>query len=99
MPSSRPSTLSHPLSRAGELAIEMTRWPSVTESDDEAAFSGRLMALLGDTPYFRRHPQQLLALDSHGDPARQNVLALVRGKGRRCLVLAGHFDTVSIANY
>ncbi len=99
MLSNHPSPKPHPLSRAGELSIEMTRWPSVTESDDEAAFSGRLMALLGDAPYFRRHPEQLLALNSHGDPARQNVLALVRGKGRRCLVLAGHFDTVSIANY
>ncbi len=87
------------LSRAGELSVEMTRWPSVTESDDEAAFSGRLIELLEQTPYFAAHPDQLLALDSHGAPARQNVLALVRGKGRRCLVLAGHFDTVSIANY
>jgi arginine utilization protein RocB len=99
MPSNRPSTIPTPLSRAGELSIEMTRWPSVTESDDEATFSGRMMELLGRSPYFQQHPEQLLALDSHGDPARQNVLALVRGKGRRCLVLAGHFDTVSIANY
>lgn len=99
MPSNRPSTIPHPLSRAGKLSIEMTRWPSVTESDDEATFSRRLMALLSDTAYFRKHPEHLLALDSHGDPARQNVLALVRGKGRRCLVVAGHFDTVSIANY
>jgi arginine utilization protein RocB len=98
MPSS-PSAIRNSLSRAGELSIEMTRWPSVTESDDEAAFSGRLMTFLSDTPYFSAHPDQLLALDSHGTPARQNVLALVRGKGRRCLLLAGHFDTVSIANY
>lgn len=94
----RPPTLSS-LSRAGQLSVEMTRWPSVTETDDEAAFSGRLMALLAATPYFQKHPGNLLALDTHGKPARQNVLALVRGKGRRCLVLAGHFDTVSIANY
>lgn len=99
MPSSRPSTIPRPLSRADELSIELTHWPSVTESDDEAAFSRRLMELLGDTAYFRKHPEQLMAVNSHGDPARQNVLALVRGKGRRCLVLAGHFDTVSIANY
>ena len=99
MPSADRSPLRNSLSRTGELSIEMTRWPSVTESDGEAAFSGRLMALLGATPYFRQNPENLLALDSHGSPARQNVLALVRGKGRRCLVLAGHFDTVSIANY
>ncbi len=99
MPSANRPSIRNSLSRAGELSIEITRWPSVTESDDEAAFSGRLMELLGGTPYFRQHPENLLALDSHGDPARQNVLALVRGKGRRCLVMAGHFDTVSIANY
>ncbi|KQT00224.1 peptidase M20 [Rhizobium sp. Leaf391] len=98
MPSS-PAAHRNSLSRAGELSVEMTRWPSVTESDDEAAFSGRLIELLEQTPYFAAHPDQLLALDSHGSPARQNVLALVRGKGRRCLVLAGHFDTVSITNY
>ena len=99
MPSADRPSLRNSLSRTGELSIEMTRWPSVTESDGEAEFSGRLMALLGATPYFQKHPDNLLALDSHGSPARQNVLALVRGKGRRCLVLAGHFDTVSIANY
>ena len=99
MPVANHPTIAAPLSRAGQLSVEMTRWPSVTESDDEAAFSGRLMALLAATPYFKRHPGNLMALDSHGSPARQNVLALVRGKGRRCLVLAGHFDTVSIANY
>ncbi|MBP1857343.1 M20/M25/M40 family metallo-hydrolase [Rhizobium herbae] len=99
MPSADRSSIRNCLPRAGELSVEMTRWPSVTESEGEAAFSGRLMELLGATPYFRQHPENLLALDSHGDPARQNVLALVRGNGRRCLVLAGHFDTVSIANY
>ena len=99
MPSADRPSLRNSLSRAGALSIEMTRWPSFTESDGEAAFSSRLMDLLGATPYFQKHPENLLAIDSHGTPARQNVLALVRGKGRRCLVLAGHFDTVSIANY
>lgn len=77
----------------------MTTWPSVTGSDGEAAFSGRLHALLSDSPYFRIHPDQLFTLESHGEPKRENLFALVRGKGRRSLVLAGHFDTVSIANY
>ncbi|WP_276117936.1 M20/M25/M40 family metallo-hydrolase [Pararhizobium qamdonense] len=99
MPSADRPSLRNSLSRAGALSIEMTRWPSVTESDGEAAFSSCLMDLLGARPYFQKHPENLLAIDSHGTPARQNVLALVRGKGRRCLVLAGHFDTVSIANY
>ncbi len=85
--------------RAKNLSLLMTRWPSVTGSPDEAAFSERLRAHLAETPYFRNHPDQLLTVDSHGEPMTQNVVALVRGRGRRTVVLAGHFDTVSIANY
>ncbi|WP_245292877.1 M20/M25/M40 family metallo-hydrolase [Pararhizobium arenae] len=87
------------LSRAGQLSVEMTRWPSVTGSDGEAQFSSRLTSLLRSLPAFYDTPENVFARDSHGSPARQNVFALVRGEGRRCLVLAGHFDTVSIANY
>ncbi|HEV7248507.1 MAG TPA: M20/M25/M40 family metallo-hydrolase [Shinella sp.] len=85
--------------RARELSLLMTRWPSVTGSPDEATFSEKLRAHLADTPYFRQHPDQLFTVDSHGEPMTQNVVALVRGSGRRTIVLAGHFDTVSIANY
>lgn len=85
--------------RSRDLSLLMTRWPSVTGSPDEAAFSGRLHAHLAETAYFQRHPDQLFTVDSHGEPLTRNVVALVRGRGRRTVVLAGHFDTVSIANY
>jgi arginine utilization protein RocB len=85
--------------RTKDLSLTMTRWPSVTGSPDEADFSGRLHALLAETPYFQRHPDQLFTVDSHGEPLTRNVVALVRGTGRKTVVLAGHFDTVSIANY
>lgn len=85
--------------RAENLSLAMTRWPSVTGSPDEAAFSEKLRAHLAETPYFQRHPNQLFTIDSHGEPMTQNVVALVRGRGRRTVVLAGHFDTVSVANY
>ncbi|QRM56963.1 M20/M25/M40 family metallo-hydrolase [Sinorhizobium sp. BG8] len=77
----------------------MTRWPSVSGTPGEAEFSERLHALLAQTPYFQDHPDQLLTFDSHGDPMTRNVAALVRGCGRETIVLAGHFDTVSIDNY
>ena len=93
------SNLDRHAERARDLSLLMTTWPSVTGSDGEAAFAGRLQALLAETPYFRAHPDQLLSRQSHGTPARSNLFALVRGKGRKTLVLAGHFDTVSIANY
>jgi arginine utilization protein RocB len=85
--------------RAKALSLMMTRWPSITGSDGEAAFAGRLRSLLAETPYFKTHPDQLFTRPSHGEPKRENLFALVRGKGRRTLMLAGHFDTVSIANY
>lgn len=85
--------------RTRALSLLMTRWPSVTGSPDEAEFSERLRALLAGTPYFRDHPGQLFTVDSHGEPLTRSVVALVRGSGRRTVVLAGHFDTVSIANY
>jgi len=85
--------------RTKDLSLTMTRWPSVTGSPDEADFSGRLHALLAETPYFQRHPGQIFTVDSHGEPLTRNVVALVRGTGRKTVVLAGHFDTVSIANY
>ena len=85
--------------RTKNLSLTMTRWPSVTGSPDEADFSGRLHALLAETPYFQRHPDQLFTVDSHGEPLTRSVVALVRGTGRKTVVLAGHFDTVSIANY
>ncbi|MDX3975760.1 M20/M25/M40 family metallo-hydrolase [Shinella sp.] len=85
--------------RARELSLLMTRWPSVTGSPDEASFSEKLRAHLAETPYFQRHPNQLFTVNSHGEPTTQNVVGLVRGKGQRTIVLAGHFDTVSIANY
>lgn len=85
--------------RVRDLSLLMTRWPSVTGSPDEAAFAGRLQALLAGLPPFRRHPDRLFTVASHGEPLTESVAALVRGSGRRTVVLAGHFDTVSIANY
>ena len=85
--------------RSRDLSLLMTRWPSVTGSPDEAAFAERLRTHLAATHCFQRHPQHLFTLDSHGEPPAQNLVALARGRGRRTVVLAGHFDTVSIANY
>jgi arginine utilization protein RocB len=85
--------------RARALSVLMTTWPSITGSDGEAAFAARLRALLSESSYFRAHPDHLFTGESHGRPKRENLFALVRGAGKRTLVLAGHFDTVSIANY
>lgn len=86
-------------SRAREVAYQLTSWASVTGTSDEAAFSQKLHQFLASTPYFQSRGSQLFLVSSHGDPTVSNVVALVRGTGRRTIVLAGHFDTVSISNY
>jgi arginine utilization protein RocB len=82
-----------------DLALRMVSWPSETGTPGEAEFADRLHALLLEIPYFRDHPEDIRLIDSHGDPLTRNVVALVRGTGRKTVVLAGHFDTVSTDNY
>jgi arginine utilization protein RocB len=85
--------------RAQDLALRLTSWPSETGTSGEAKFVDQLRELLSELPYFREHPGDLCLIDSHGDPLTRNVVALVRGTGKRTLVLAGHFDTASTDNY
>ena len=85
--------------RARDLSVLMTRWPSVGGTDGEAEFTDRLHEELAQNSYFAAHPEHLFRIDNYGDPVRKTLVALVRGRGRRTLVLAGHYDTVSIENY
>lgn len=88
-----------PAPRVRELSLRLVGWASETGTAGEAEFALRLEGLLREIPYFRDHPDYVAVLDSHGDPPRRNVVAIVRGRGRRALALAGHFDTASIDNY
>ncbi|WP_144579096.1 M20/M25/M40 family metallo-hydrolase [Agrobacterium sp. DE0009] len=85
--------------RVREFALRITSWPSETGTPGEASFAGRLHGLLSEFPYFQKHPEDLRLVESHGEPLTYNVVALVRGKGRRTLALAGHYDTVATDNY
>lgn len=85
--------------RVEQLALRMVSWRSETGTPGEAEFATRLRELLGEIPYFQSHPSDIRLVDSHGDPLTRSVVALVRGTGKRTLVLAGHFDTVSTDNY
>jgi arginine utilization protein RocB len=79
--------------RARELALAFTAWPSVSGTGDEAAFALRLAEVLTgfDAVWIAPIPD---------DPVqRANVFALKRGRGRRTIVLTGHFDTVPIDDY
>jgi arginine utilization protein RocB len=82
-----------------DLALRLTSWPSETGTPGEASFADRFRNLLMEIPYFREHPENIRLVASHGEPLTRNVLALVRGTGKRTVVMAGHFDTVSTDNY
>lgn len=89
----------NPTNRARELAYKMVGWQSVTGTPGEAAFADCLADLLRQMSYFREHPENLVLVDSHGDPMSRSVVAIVRGSGARAVALAGHFDTADIVNY
>ena len=88
-----------PFERVKEISYRLVSWPSESGTAGEAAFADRLAGLLREIPYFRDNPQDIAVLDSHGAPMAKNVVAVVRGAGRKALALGGHFDTVETANY
>jgi arginine utilization protein RocB len=81
--------------RAREIALELTSWPSVTGTPEEAIFSERLMIYLKELG-FADVWKETMANDELG---RSNVFVLKRGKSPRTIVLAGHFDTVPFSDY
>jgi arginine utilization protein RocB len=86
--------------RAEYWALRMTELPSVSGSAEEAAFPGKLTALLRKAPAFVDHPENVWTIPVPGGRhPRACVAALVRGKGRRTVVLTGHFDTVPVEDY
>src|ERR1700710_2661953 len=86
--------------RARQLAELLVSWPSGTGTADEAPFPSRLAGLLRENPYFQQHPGDVVLAPIPGDPlGRSNLLALVRGGGRRTVLLCGHFDVVPEQGY
>ena len=81
--------------RTREIALEITSWPSVTGTPEEALFSLRLVNYLQHLG-FPEAWKTAIAGDALG---RSNVFVLKRGRSSRCIVLAGHFDTVPTTDY
>jgi arginine utilization protein RocB len=86
--------------RARDIALTLTGWPSVTGTDGERDFAAKLRGLLATWPCFAAHPEDIHLLPIPDDPpGRANVLALVRGRGSQTVVLSGHFDVVPVDDY
>lgn len=85
------------------LAIELTKIPSVVGTRGEVAVAERICDYFRRLDYFRRHPGQLRLLPVRGDRlGRKNVLAVIRGgkcASPRNLLCLGHIDTVGTDDY
>jgi arginine utilization protein RocB len=85
---------------AAAWALELTAVPSVTGTPDEAAFAGWLRGRIADLPAFAGARGRVWTIPVPGDAlGRACVAALVPGRGRRTVVLTGHFDTVTTDGY
>jgi arginine utilization protein RocB len=82
---------------ARDHAVNFVSWPSVTGTADEASFADRLVEYLQALPAFAGRSDVIAKVPSHN--GTHSVAALVRGSGRKCVVLAGHFDVVTVENY
>jgi len=81
--------------RAREIALELTSWPSVTGTPEEAAFAQRLQDYLGRKGF---DEGLLFSVDAGPNP-RGNLAVLKRGRSSQTIVLTGHFDTVPYDDY
>ena len=81
-----------------DLAVLLTERPSVTGSADESSFGPWLAALLAERTEFGKDPKIWTFPVAEGD-ARHVVVMLVRRSGSGTVVLTGHYDTVTIADY
>src|SRR5262245_52122005 len=83
-----------------DLTLALVHFTSVTGTPGEVAFAQYLHDLLAARPYFVANPADLRIERAPDDPHdRSNVFALVRGAGPETVLLTGHYDIVSVANY
>jgi arginine utilization protein RocB len=86
--------------RVRELTLALVRFPSVTRSPGERDFAQYHLDLLQSLPYFQAHPENLRTLPTENDTyERSSLFALARGRGKKTLLLTGHYDVVSVENY
>ena len=84
--------------RAAHWAMKLTRQPSVNGTADEMTFGPWLAQALRASPTFGPGAEIWTIPVAVAD-GRECVALLLRGQGRKTVLLAGHFDTVSIDDY
>lgn len=86
--------------RVRDLTLALVRFPSITQTPGERDFAQYHLDLLQAFPYYQAHPDHLRLLRTENDTyERSSVFALARGKGKKTLILTGHYDVVSVDSY
>jgi arginine utilization protein RocB len=86
--------------RSQELAVQLTSFKSVTNTEGETNFAPYFKSVLSSWEYFKENPEHVWiekTLDDAYD--RYSLFALVKGKSEKTIILTGHYDTVSTENY
>lgn len=81
-----------------DLSVRLTERPSVTGTADEASFGPWLADLLQGLGTFGEAPEVWTFPVGPGD-GRRCVAMLVRRSGNATVLLTGHYDTVTVADY
>lgn len=91
-------------SRIEEIAVDLTRQRSVTETEEEQLITEKVYQFFSRMDYYKTHPEDLSIIPVKNDPwQRKSLIAILRGKknpeNNKTVVLIGHTDTVGISDY
>jgi len=90
--------------RTRELALALTFFPSITDTDGETRFAFYLRDLLAAWPYFKANPDHIKLIRTVDDKRERYALVASVGAAhdsKNCpvIILTGHYDVVSTENY
>ncbi|MHC0038221.1 M20/M25/M40 family metallo-hydrolase [Pseudoneobacillus sp. C159] len=81
-----------------DLLCEIVSWKSITLTEGERQFPGKIQAILMDLSYFKENPQHLNLHES--DLGRRFLTALYHhSNAKKTIVLISHFDVVNTEEY
>lgn len=79
---------------------ELVAIPSISNTKEESLAADYLAKSLAEQDYFRANPGLCGQFPIKGDPLGRTVAyGLVRGNGRRTVILTGHYDVVDTEEY
>jgi len=90
--------------RTRELALALTAFPSITDTDGETGFAFFLRDVLAAWPYFKANPDHITLIRTIDDPRERYALVAKVSTANNpaktpAVILTGHYDVVSTVNY